>query len=226
MNFFKKLFNVKNSHSHDHSHDHEVKSTIKNRKVSFLFPKQVVSGDIENFDDIKQNLIDWIYEFKEKDSGITKISNKGGWQSESKQVFLDEGFEQFTDYLIPPITDLLKSYKIDNQIQVVDMWLNVNGPKSYNVSHRHPGSDLGGVIWVKQTPESGRFVFDNLDERNEILTININREYLRENNMLPEIVPEYKDGTMVIFPSMLSHRVEINETDEDRISISFNLKIN
>ena len=47
-----------------------------------------------------------------------------------------------------------------------------------------------------------------------------------EKNMLPEIVPEYKDGTIILFPSMMTHRVEINETDEDRISISFNLKIN
>lgn len=192
----------------------------------FLFPQQIAFGDIENFEEIQEPLIEWMYHYKKHNQGIAKISNKGGWQSESKQVFLDEGFEQFTDYLIPSITDLLKSYKIANQIQVVGMWLNVNGPNSYNVSHRHPGADLGGVIWVKQTPESGRFVFDNLDERNEILTININHQYLRENNMLPEILPEYEDGTMIIFPSMLSHRVEINETDEDRISISFNLKIN
>lgn len=221
MNFFKKLLNARKSHSHNH----EVKSTIKNRKVSFLFPKLVVSGDVENFDNIKQDLIDWIYKFKEKDSGISKISNKGGWQSASKEVFLDEGFDQFADYLIPSITDLLKSYQIKKQIQVTAMWLNVNGPNSYNVSHRHPGSDLAGVLWIKQTPESGRFVFDNLDARDEMLTLNINHQYLREKNMIPEIVPEYKDGTMIIFPSMLTHRVEINETNEDRISISFNLNI-
>ena len=105
------------------------------------------------------------------------------------------------------------------------MWLNVNGSNSYNVSHRHPGSDLAGVLWVKQTPESGRFVFDNHDSREEILTVNMNPQHLIEKNMLPEIVPEYEDGTIIIFPSMLTHRVEINETNEDRISISFNLKI-
>ena len=52
------------------------------------------------------------------------------------------------------------------------MWLNINGPNSYNVCHRHPGSDLSGVIWVKQTPESGRFVFDDLDNIDQILTVN------------------------------------------------------
>ena len=198
---------------------------IKNKKESFLFPKQVVSGDITNFEEIKDDLIDWIYKFKEKDSGIAKISNKGGWQSESKLVFTDVGFKKFSDYLIPPVTELLKSYRILKEIRIVQMWLNINGPNSYNVCHRHPGSDLSGVIWVKQTPESGRFVFDNLDNIDQILTVSMNSQYLVEKNMLPEIVPEYSDGTIIIFPSMLTHRVEINETNEDRISISFNLKI-
>jgi len=198
---------------------------IKNKKTSFLFPKLVVSGDIENFTDIKQDLIDWIYKFKEKNSGISKISNRGGWQSESKKIFVSEGFDKFAKYIVPSITELLKSYEIEKEIRIVQMWLNVNGPNSYNVCHRHPGSDLSGVLWIKQTPESGRFVFDDIDNVDQILTTNINPQYLKEKNMLPEIVPEYQDGTVILFPSMLTHRVEINETDEDRISISFNLKI-
>ena len=198
---------------------------IKNKKTSFLFPKLVVSGDIENFTDIKQDLIDWIYKFKEKNSGISKISNRGGWQSESKKIFVSEGFDKFAEYIVPSITELLKSYEIEKEIRIVQMWLNVNEPNSYNVCHRHPGSDLSGVLWIKQTPESGRFVFDDIDNVDQILTTNINPQYLKEKNMLPEIVPEYQDGTVILFPSMLTHRVEINETDEDRISISFNLKI-
>ena len=198
---------------------------VKNKKEFFLFPKQVVSGNINNFDKIKDDLIDWIYKFKENNPGISKISNKGGWQSQSKLVFTDDGFEKFSDYLIPPVTELLKNYKIYEEIRIVQMWLNINGPNSYNVSHRHPGSDLSGVIWVKQTPESGRFVFDDLDNVDQILTVNMDPQHLKEKNMLPEIVPDYKDGTIILFPSMLTHRVEINETNEDRISISFNLKI-
>ena len=200
---------------------------IKNKKISFLFPKLVVSGDIQNFKDIKQDLIDWIYQFKEKNAGISKISNKGGWQSESKKIFTSEGFDKFSNYIIPSITELLKSYKISNEITIVQMWLNINGPNSYNVCHRHPGSDISGVLWIKQTPESGRFVFDNMDVgyRDAMLLTATDRDYLEEKKMPPEYVPQYTDGTMILFPAGLSHRVEINETTEDRISLSFNIKI-
>ena len=50
-----------------------------------------------------------------------------------------------------------------------------------------------------------------------------NRDYLIKNKMLPEWHPEYKDGSIIIFPAMFTHRVEQNETDEDRISLSFNI---
>ena len=182
---------------------------------------------IKNFDTFKQDLIDWIYEYKNNDPGISKISNKRGWQSLSKEVFTEESFEPFKDNLIPCITELTNEFRVGQRMDLVQMWLNVNGPFSYNVSHRHPGCELAGVLWIKQTPESGRFVFDNMDTgyRDAMLLNATDRDYLEEKKMPPEYVPEYTDGTMIIFPAGVSHRVEINETEEDRISLSFNIKI-
>ena len=200
---------------------------LSNIKSEFLFPTQVVSGTIEDFDTFKEDLIDWIYKYKENDPGISKISNKRGWQSVSKEVFTDEGFEPFKDKLIPCITELISEFHVVRQMDLVQMWLNVNGPFSYNVSHRHPGCELAGVLWIKQTPESGRFVFDNMDTgyRDAMLLNATDRDYLEEKKMPPEYVPGYTDGTVIIFPAGVSHRVEINETEEDRISLSFNIKI-
>ena len=192
-----------------------------------MFPTQVVSGTIKDFDTFKQDLIDWIYEYKSNDPGNTKISNKRGWQSLSKEVFTEESFEPFKDKIIPCVTELINEFRIEQRMDLVQMWLNVNGPFSYNVSHRHPGCELAGVLWIKQTPESGRFVFDNMDTgyRDAMLLNATDRDYLEEKKMPPEYVPEYTDGTMIIFPAGVSHRVEINETEKDRISLSFNIKI-
>tara|TARA_R100000773_G_scaffold37507_2_gene32586 strand:+ start:57 stop:665 length:609 start_codon:yes stop_codon:yes gene_type:complete len=200
---------------------------LNNLKSEYLFPTQVVSGTIKDFDSFKQDLIDWIYQYKENDPGISKISNKRGWQSLSKEVFTEEGFEPFKDKLIPCVTQLSNEFRVGRQMDLVQMWLNVNGPFSYNVSHRHPGTELAGVLWIKQTPESGRFVFDNIDVgyRDAMLLTATDRNYLEEKKMPPEYVPQYTDGTMILFPAGLSHRVEINETTEDRISLSFNIKI-
>ena len=197
------------------------------KKSEFLFPTQIVSGQIPDFDQIQNKLIDWIYEYKENNEGIAKISNKGGWQSERKDVFVDQDFKQFENIIIPVISELVDEYKLTSQADIVQMWINVNGANSYNVSHRHPGADFSGVLWIKQTPKQGRFIFDNIDVgyRDATILYNIDSKYLEEKRMLPEWYPSYKNGTVMIFPAMFSHRVEINETQEDRISISFNIKL-
>tara|TARA_Y100000114_G_C11762302_1_gene330524 strand:- start:160 stop:780 length:621 start_codon:yes stop_codon:yes gene_type:complete len=200
---------------------------LNNVTSEYLFPTQIAKGTIQNFDDIQKDLIDWIYDYKEKNPGIAKISNKKGWQSLSKEVFVDEGFEPFKDTIIQCMDQLSKEFCILRRLDLVQMWININGPFSYNVSHRHPGADLSGVLWIKQTPESGRFVFDNMDTgyRDAMLLCGMDIEHLKERKMPLEYVPQYENGTMLLFPAGFTHRVEINETTEDRISLSFNLKI-
>jgi uncharacterized protein (TIGR02466 family) len=196
-------------------------------KVEYLFPSQVVIGKLENFNDIKFNLIEWIYNYKENNQTYARISNVNSWQSLSKTVFLDEGFKKFQEPILNLITKLVSEYKIYKEVSLVQMWININGPHSYNVSHRHPGCDLSGCLWIKCPPESGRFVFDNMDTgyRDYGLYGSMNQNHLIENKMCLEYVPEYEDGNMIIFPASLTHRVELNEIDEDRISMGFNLKI-
>ena len=197
------------------------------KRSEFLFPTQIVSGEIPDFDQIQNKLIDWIYKYKANNDDIARISNKGGWQSIRKDVYVDEGFKPFENIIVSMIGELVDEYKLTRQADIVQMWINVNGADAYNVSHRHPGADLSGVLWVKQTEKQGRFIFDNMDVgyRDATILYNMNAKYLEEKRMLPEWYPSYRDGTIMIFPAMFSHRVEINETQEDRISISFNIKL-
>ena len=41
----------------------------------------------------------------------------------------------------------------------------------------------------------------------------------------PKITYKAREGTMLIFPSWLLHGVEMNMSEEDRVSISFNIGI-
>ena len=191
----------------------------------YLFPTQVVTGQLPNFNKIEQPLVEWMDAYRKNNKGIAKISNKGGWQSESKQVFTDEGFAPFQDKLVNCVNELCLEYKLAQKLKIIQMWININGANSYNVSHRHPNSILSGVLWVRQRAEMGRFVFDNMDNgyRDAMLLTNTDVNHLLKYKMPPEYLPQYTNGTIIIFPSGLSHRVEINETQENRYTLSFNI---
>ena len=52
-----------------------------NYKVINIFPTLVHCFDIDEFDDVKKNLIDYAYNLKNKEPDSKKLSNRGGWQS-------------------------------------------------------------------------------------------------------------------------------------------------
>ena len=128
----------------------------------YLFPSQIALADIEDFSSYQQDLIDWIYEYQKKDYG-TMISNRGGYQSDSKEIFAESSFSSLKNKIMPCIEELIKQFHIVRPTKVVQMWVNVNGKYCYNTSHKHAGVDLSGVLWVKQKPASGCFVIENME---------------------------------------------------------------
>ena len=192
---------------------------------NYLFPTQVVTGQIPNFNKIQKPLIDWIEKYKSENNFSVQISNMGGWQSFSKQIYEDKGFQPFQEKIVNCIDPLCAEYKFMKTISITSMWININDKNSYNVSHRHPNALLSGVLWIKQSKEMGEFVFDNMDNgyRDAGVILNTHVSHLLINNMTPIHVPKYSNGTIMIFPANLSHRVDINRTNEKRYSISFNI---
>jgi len=59
--------------------------------------------------------------------------------------------------------------------------------------------------------------------RDADVILNTDYSHLLINNMTPIYVPKYSDGTIMVFPANLSHRVDMNKTKEKRYSISFNI---
>ena len=192
----------------------------------YLFPTQIAIADIKDFFTFQQDLLNWIYDYQKKDYG-TMISNRGGYQSDSKEIFLEDSFIPFKNKIMPAINELVKEFNIIRPVKIVQMWVNVNGKYCYNTSHKHAGVDLSGVIWIKQSPESGCFVIENNETGLQTAALNAATKYehSQSHNINSEYVPKYKDGTLCIFPAHLSHRVQINPTNFNRISISFNIKI-
>lgn len=195
---------------------------MKDIKNTFYLPSQVVSGDIENFIDIKKELIELIYSYKEKHPESSTRSNKGGWQSD-REGFFDPMFSKHLELMKKEITQLIKEYKFVTDLDLPSMWININSKYSYNNRHTHPGASVSGVLWIKVPENSGDFVFEMPDLFNYTLLSKTSNQHLIENNLLPAWAIKPKEGSMVIFPSYLPHYVDQNQNDEDRISVSFNL---
>ena len=97
---------------------------------------------IKDFDKKKEELIDYVYNLKSKQSG-RNATNRGGWQS---SVFPVKGGDVLQDLILNLVSNI-PSFRTDCKIETkCQAWVNINSPSSYNIKHCHPCSDLAGVL--------------------------------------------------------------------------------
>ena len=188
-----------------------------------LFPLNIHVLEIDKFDDYKDQIIKDIYYEKNNDPEGRKLSNVGGWQSDAV------GIEQCKSRFIQKIMiESLTGFKpMSNKTYMkVEGWTNVNKPGDYNRLHDHPVCELSGVLWIKIPPNSGyiRFVDPQLFSRYKELD-SYTEEFKEPTNSFMTYNFYPKEGTMLIFPSVLQHEVTENKSSEDRISYSFNISL-
>ena len=165
-----------------------------------LFPITVYTNNI--ILDIP-SMISFLYSIKQVDKGV-KISNKGGWQSQSN-LHLQPQFSPLVNY----VQNLLKKeHKV--KINILHMWGNISSKYHYNTIHTHGKyPNIWSAVYYLQTyNKSGGLTLYNMCD------ININQKFF------------FKKGDLIFFPSSLPHSVEANLEDKDRISVAFNFQIN
>ena len=190
------------------------------------FPTVFHGIDIDDFEEVKDKLIDFVYDEYRKDPDGIDRSNEDGWHSNNDFHFHENILR---DFIIGNLNKYFSSSNdifLDNfQYKLTGLWMNINGNGGYNNSHIHPDSHLSGVFWLQLPQNSGGIVFQNASYFNRFKEIGIYNEGFIKQMIL---YPEYKlfpgSGKIILFPSSLYHCVQQNKSDEDRISVSFNLE--
>ena len=108
----------------------------------------------------------------------------------------------------------------------IEGWKNINEPGNFNISHSHPRSHFSGVLWIKTPKNCGNIVFESPEIFNRYQELDsYSDEFALKTNSYMTYFFYPKEGKILIFPSSLSHQVEENKSDEDRISYSFNINL-
>ena len=187
------------------------------------FPTPIITLDLVYYHKFRDALIEHIYKTKENTRSEQK-SNNGGWQSPPVQLPHEFGKHIFSN---------VHTYGLEQFLgerwtcQVGNLWYNVNPTGASNDRHTHPGCDLAGVFYVKiPEGESGDLELENPNHFSQFHMLNTLEDGLKDKTKCSHSLwfpPE--EGVTVIFPSNILHRVLTNKTKEDRISISWNMKI-
>ena len=122
-----------------------------NHNIINLFPVSIHQFDVNRFDEVKDELINYAYDLQKQNSVSRQISNRGGWQSPLFKVNnKDDVLHSFLIKCFTKFPTIKESVKI-----FAEAWININKPGDYNIKHLHPTCDLSGVVWLKVPQNSG-----------------------------------------------------------------------
>ena len=199
---------------------------MQNRNVLKLFPQPLIHYKFEDYKEQNIELEKYIKNLYEKDSDGLQRSNIDGWHSPDfslteKDTAAYNFFISLRKYLIDVFKILGWQYD-PNKIIMTNMWAIINKKNNFNLPHIHPNCYLSAAYYVKTHDGCGKIKFTNPNlvsrQRSPLIE---NKTDFNQNGI--EIDP--KEGDLLFFPAYLTHEVLKNNSDNERIVISFNIDI-
>ena len=184
--------------------------------IEKFFPTLVYGKDVQlNNNQLAQDIVNW----SNQDKGVNKTNYKG-WHSTTDMANKPE-YQLLVNELFKMQQDIYEKEHLDRQPKLGNMWANINPPEGMNQPHIHPNALFSGVYYVKSNPQAGRLkIYDprpgaqiNMPTRKPG---DPGKDLWRDANIEP--IP----GRIIMFPAWLWHSVEPNQSDDIRISVSFN----
>ncbi len=162
------------------------------------------------------------------DPGVFR-SNRKGWHSKSDFFLRQEPAHAELSRAITraAFDGALRVAGNQDDIREIGMkingWINVNPPGAHNVPHDHPGSFWSGAYYVKNSksldePQLGGAI-SFIDAR----TAPTGQPLIKAPTLAGLKTFHPTAGTLLLFPSTIKHLVHPNDSDEDRVTIAFNV---
>lgn len=186
-----------------------------------LFPSLVWTTVFDDRESFNAELLKLAYQLRKKDPAGVANTNIKGWQSPNVLQNLEE-FEDMNRRILQVCQRIGESQHFQpDMIYRHQAWINISPTGASNSVHYHANCHFSGVYYVSlQAPECGSIFFRDPRVASRMLTYPVSKATdftTSEVRMRPE------EGRLYVFPGWLEHGVEVNQSDRDRVSVSFNV---
>ena len=186
------------------------------RELHFPTPIYILDIKDKNLNaQLEKDVISWM----NQDKGVIRTNIKG-WHSTTNMHERPE-FKRLVNALYEAQKKIYIEEHLESEPVLGNMWANVNPPGGMNRAHQHPNSLWSGVYYIKAEEKSGQLKID--DPRAAASMVRPKQKSDKVPSRLwRETHYEPIAGRCIMFPSWLTHCVDPNESNDIRISVSFN----
>ncbi len=195
--------------------------------TELLFPTPISITLIENFYRHKDDILQWVYEYRERQPESDASYGQRVWESESKTVFNDNGFSEFINLISNSISEAANSMELNlNAVSMDKLWINIISKYGYIGTHVNDDSQISGIIWINCDENSGDLIFRNPSSfRREKVISYFSEDYAIKNNIYHQYTVQPKEGAIVLYPSYLPVQMEQNNENSETVIIQFGLNM-
>ena len=199
--------------------------TDKRLNCDFYFPTPIWWSDT-SYDNTE--LLELFKFLKEDDPKGVWLSNFGGYQTRNFMPIDFPATDKFIKWIQSFGTSCLEDFGLNPErykLTCGNIWFNENKGRDINQLHIRGGSFIAGTYYLKIPKGSGDIIFyRNYLEEFALATITASYDrYTALSGVTARYPP--REGRVVLFPAWLQHGVLPSETEEPRISLAFNLRI-
>jgi uncharacterized protein (TIGR02466 family) len=144
----------------------------------------------------------------------------GGWQSEQALHERPE-FQKLSGSVTSAAAGVLRFLRVGyDALEITGCWATVLARGAPHKYHSHPNNFLSAVYYVRTHPGAETLNFHDPRSQASVIRPPVT-ELIAENT--DQVVVQVRNGTLLMFPAYLPHSVDPTASDEERISVSFNL---
>tara|TARA_B100001245_G_C22852091_1_gene409616 strand:- start:481 stop:1122 length:642 start_codon:yes stop_codon:yes gene_type:complete len=193
------------------------------------YPTPVYEKDDAMSEDFNQGLEKKIIDYSKSNEEAKNWSKQfygDGFTSYGSDQRLHEKEEIFSELakgLLPHVKEFLTHIKAipPTTIKCYDMWCTINRPKTGHPRHIHPLSAVSGTYYVNADKDRGCLnIHDPYDNRAMGIMFEPDSPLALDTYTL-----EVKSKKVILFPGWVSHSVQQNSSNKDRIGVSFNYRV-
>lgn len=186
-----------------------------------LFPSLVWTTLFDDREAFNLKLLNLATSMRESDPRGVANTNVKGWQSHNNLQNLPE-FDAINLRILQVCQRIGESLYFKSNLSFhLQAWINISPPGASNKIHYHANAHFSGVYYISlKAPECGSIFFRDPRIASRMMTYPVTKVTDFTTDEIP-MRPE--EGRMYIFPAWMEHGVEENKSDNDRVSISFNV---
>ncbi len=157
---------------------------------------------------------------KDMRRGSPPLKRGQGWQS-GQALHEREDFRDLVGCIDRGVKSILTFLRIGHDVfRITGCWATVLSTGASHRMHSHPNNFLSGVYYLHTHAGADTINFHDPRRQTGIIRPPV-VELTAENT--DQVVVKVRSGTLLLFPSFLEHSVDANTSDQERISVSFNV---